>query len=53
MLVADKWKDYSIIATGDGYKLERWKDVVLLRPDPQVIWKSQFDLASHPDLSAR
>ncbi len=53
MLVAENWKDYSIIATGDGYKLERWKDVVLLRPDPQVIWKSQFDLSTYPGLNAR
>ncbi|MGN0819716.1 MAG: class I SAM-dependent methyltransferase [Christensenellaceae bacterium] len=53
MLVADKWKDYSIIATGDGYKLERWKDVVLLRPDPQVIWKSQIDMFNYPQLNAR
>ena len=35
-----KWKDYQVIATGDGYKLERWGKVTLLRPDPQVIWKS-------------
>ncbi len=43
MKVAE-WKDYSVIATGDGYKLERWKDVTLLRPDPQVIWKTSFDM---------
>ena len=48
MLIADKWKDYSVIATGDGYKLERWKDIILLRPDPQVIWKSSIDLFSYP-----
>lgn len=52
MKIAQNWKDYSVIATGDGYKLERWKDVVLLRPDPQVIWKSQFDLFSYPGLHA-
>ena len=34
--LAEEWKDYSVIATGDGYKLERWGEVVLLRPDPQV-----------------
>ena len=38
MQINNEWKDYEIIATGDGEKLERWKDVVLLRPDPQVIW---------------
>ena len=35
MVLADKWSDYQIIATGDGYKLERWGNVTLLRPDPQ------------------
>ncbi len=39
MKIADGWQDYRIISTGGGMKLERWKDVVLLRPDPQVIWK--------------
>ena len=50
--LADKWKDYTIIATGDGYKLERWKDIVLLRPDPQVIWQAQRDLFAYPSLDA-
>ena len=39
MRTVDDWQDYKIIATSDGMKLERWKDVTLLRPDPQVIWK--------------
>lgn len=52
ILLADGWKDYSIVATGDGYKLERWKDVYLLRPDPQVIWQAQIDLFSYPALNA-
>lgn len=38
MKVNFEWKDYEILATGDGLKLERWKDIYLLRPDPQVIW---------------
>ncbi len=46
MKVAD-WKDYSVIATSDGYKLERWGKIVLLRPDPQVIWKSRTDLDAY------
>ena len=37
-LTADKWKDYEVLDTGDGMKLERWGDVILARPDPQVIW---------------
>ena len=52
MKIAENWQDYKIIATGDGYKLERWKGVVLLRPDPQVIWKSQIDLFSYPGINA-
>lgn len=36
--LADKWKDYEVICTGDGEKLERWGKNFLLRPDPQVIW---------------
>ena len=52
MKIAQNWKDYSVIATGDGYKLERWKDIILLRPDPQVIWKPQIDLFAYPGLHA-
>ena len=50
---AAEWKDYSVIATGDGYKLERWGKVVLLRPDPQVIWKSKTDMDARKDLAAK
>lgn len=53
MQTADKWKDYSVIATGDGYKLEKWGDVVLLRPDPQVIWKTSVNMLEYPGLNAR
>ena len=52
MKIAQNWKDYSILATGDGYKLERWKNIILLRPDPQVIWKAQTDLFAYPGLCA-
>ena len=52
MRVADNWKDYEIIATGDGMKLERWGKVTLLRPDPQVIWHASSDLYAHPDVNA-
>ena len=38
MFLCDQWKEYEILDTGDGEKLERWKDVILRRPDPQVIW---------------
>ncbi len=52
MKSANKWKDYSVISTGDGYKLERWGEIILLRPDPQVIWKSTFDMEKYPGLHA-
>lgn len=38
MLLADDWKEYELIDTGDGEKLERWGNYVLRRPDPQIIW---------------
>ena len=50
--LAEGWGDYEIIATGDGYKLERWGKVHLLRPDPQAIWAAPFDLFSYPKLNA-
>ena len=52
MRIAEDWQDYKIIATGGGYKLERWKDIVLLRPDPQVIWEAQRDLFAYPGIHA-
>lgn len=50
---AAQWNDYKVIATGDGYKLENWGGVILLRPDPQVIWKSSFDMNGYKRLSAK
>ena len=38
MKVANDWKDYEILDMANGEKLERWGDVVLIRPDPQIIW---------------
>ena len=38
MWVADHWKDYEVIDTSKGEKLERWGKYILLRPDPQVLW---------------
>ena len=38
MFVENSWKDYEVLDTGNGEKLERWGDVILRRPDPQVIW---------------
>mgnify|MGYP001307994297 FL=1 len=38
MWIADQWKDYEVLDTSSGEKLERWGDYLLVRPDPQVIW---------------
>ena len=38
MLVCNDWEDYEIIDCSCGEKLERWKNIYLLRPDPQIIW---------------
>ncbi len=40
MWTADNWKDYEVIDTSDGEKLERWGQYRLVRPDPQVIWNT-------------
>jgi len=48
-----EWKDYKIIATGNGEKLESWAGINLIRPDPQVIWKNKnlMDIAKERKVS--
>ena len=41
MKLANEWKEYKILDMADGQKLERWGDVILSRPDPQIIWKDK------------
>ncbi len=36
-----KWQDYELIDTADGERLERWGDILLIRPDPQIIWRGE------------
>lgn len=36
--IASRWKDYECIDAGNGEKLERWKDIILRRPDPLALW---------------
>ena len=43
MKVNNEWKDFEVIATGKGEKLERWGNVTLLRPDPQIIWGEKLN----------
>jgi len=41
MNLAKEWKDYEILDMANGEKLERWGNVYLIRPDPQIIWKEK------------
>ncbi|MCQ2381777.1 MAG: class I SAM-dependent methyltransferase [Clostridia bacterium] len=50
MKYTSAWRDFEIIATGDGEKLERWGKIVLLRPDPQAIWKPSVDYKKYSQI---
>ena len=41
MRIAQNWKDYALLDCSGGERLERWGDVLLVRPDPQVIWHTE------------
>lgn len=41
MRIANNWQDYELIDCSDGERLERWGETILIRPDPQVIWKTE------------
>ena len=45
MNIATNWKDYEILDMANGEKLENWGGYTLVRPDPQIIWKTK----SFPD----
>ena len=53
MDVARDWKDYEILDMANGEKLERWKNIVLVRPDPQIIWKNKSFPNKWEDVNAR
>ena len=53
MILADGWKDYLIIDTGDGEKLESWNGRILRRPDPQVIWPKSKSSKTWEQVDAR
>ena len=52
MEVANKWKDYKILDMADGQKLEQWGNVILSRPDPQIIWKNKSFPAKWKQINA-
>ncbi len=39
MRAENKWQDYKLLDATDGYRLESWGGVILVRPDPQIVWK--------------
>lgn len=53
MKIASNWKDYEILDMANGEKLERWKNIVLVRPDPQIIWKNKSFPNKWEDVNAR
>ena len=40
MWISDHWKEYELLDASDGERLERWGKYILIRPDPQIIWKN-------------
>ena len=53
MRTAKDWKQFEVIDTSGGEKLERWGDLILLRPDPQAIWAPPFILKDYKGINAR
>lgn len=45
MWIANSWKDYEVLDTSNGEKLERWGEYILVRPDPQVIWNVPHEVS--------
>ena len=52
MTLSNEWKDYEIIDTSNGEKLERWNDIYLLRPDPQIIWDNGNLIENYDNINA-
>lgn len=53
MKVVNDFFDYEILDMKDGQKLERWGNVILSRPDPQIIWKSDADKSKWSNIDAK
>lgn len=43
MFLSDKWNDYELLDASNGEKLERWNNIVLRRPDPQIVWETNTE----------
>ncbi len=53
MVLANQWKDYELLDSGNGDKLERWGNIILRRPDPQIIWPINEENAQWKKADAR
>ena len=53
MEISRAWKDYEILDMSDGEKLERWGNIILIRPDPQIIWKEKTYPEKGKNINAR
>ena len=52
MIISNNWKNYEIIDASNGEKLEKWNDIILLRPDPQIIWNNGDLLKKYNNINA-
>ena len=52
MEIANNWTDYEVIDASIGEKLERWGNIYLLRPDPEVIWNTGNIVEKHSNIDA-
>ena len=52
MKIANNWKDYKILDMAEGQKLEKWGEVILSRPDPQIIWKQKTNPKKWKEINA-
>ena len=55
MWYSENWKDYELLDATDGERLERWGKYILVRPDPQIIWRGAgaHPLWKRPDATYR
>lgn len=47
MKIANEWIDYELLGMSNGMKKERWKNIVLVRPDPQIIWNDNTEFKDY------
>jgi 23S rRNA (cytosine1962-C5)-methyltransferase len=53
MRVSGNWTDYELLDTSSGERLERWGNIILIRPDPQIIWNTPKQLPEWQNYNAR